>query len=500
MNHIIRKNGIPVLAYSKCDSASPISSSLVIRHNESAAQATLCLQCQTFIFQYDADNLVPGSTSLGPATVVLSQAQLNEVARHANPQMRTLSLTLKKECPLWYPLSTGNLPPQGSNASTVPLGHLARARELYILFDYNWLHRDTHSTFDRLIQHPEDFTGFPVARHYKNQYRCADWSYFKFGDAAATTEDEEPPSYAEASTKRPRHVSRENSPTPSSPPRKRALLSPFPEYVPPSPTEENTPSPEPPSYVAASSSKLLHPPGTVPQNPKASSPPAQPQLDLHALEKALSTLLPSMLPSMLSAILPHLLTATSPAPISQTSTSPTSSQCSTASQISHPAPPPALSALGISLSDHIVRKIEGQLENIYAHTLRHANYLRHEAGEEFNDAREEERLMLRIEKDDAVSDLERVADKVVEECRDRVAEVEESVLERVGWRADEVADTAVERLERLERRLERERGWLDWEKEVLRRERRQFEEERQRHRAAADGQVERDKRAGSAPA
>jgi hypothetical protein len=71
------------------------------------------------------------------------------------------------------------------------------------------------------------------------------------------------------------------------------------------------------------------------------------------------------------------------------------------------------------------------------------------------------------------------------------------------WRADEVADTAMDRLLRLEKRLERERGWLDWEKEVLRRERREFEEERERHIVSLEGplctQIERDKRAGSAP-
>lgn len=215
----IRKSGIPVLAYPDCDAA-PLSLSLMFRFNEVRATASLLLQSslfvdghddkQTFVLQYDADNLKPGKSSLGPATIPLPQHRLNEVSREGNPQIRTLSLTLKKECPVWCsPLTTLATPKPDHEAAFHQLANLAKATRLHILFDYNWLHRDHHVIFQRLVDHPEQLAGFPVWRHYSKQYRREDWSIFNTDNDNATTEDEAPvgegpPVYAESS-KRPRH-------------------------------------------------------------------------------------------------------------------------------------------------------------------------------------------------------------------------------------------------------------------------------------------------------
>lgn len=223
MTHLVRKSGIPVLAYPKHNDTSPVPLSLVIICNEHPPQATICLRsslfihgfkdAQTFILQYDADNFVPGPLSLDAALITLPQTQLKKVVRNGNPQIRTLSLALKKVCPIWCPRSSVSPTPEhGFETSFDQIVDLAKATKLDILFDYNWLHRDAHSLFHQLIEHSNKLSGFPVHKHYNKLYRCVDWSVFKIRDtdahaeADATTEDEEPPPvYAEASSKRPRH-------------------------------------------------------------------------------------------------------------------------------------------------------------------------------------------------------------------------------------------------------------------------------------------------------
>jgi hypothetical protein len=222
MTHDMRKSGIPVLAYPPCDAASPVPLFLVFKFNESRATATLLLRsslfidnfddAQTFILQYDANNLKPGAISLGPATIPLPQERLAGVSREGNPQIRTLSLTLMKVCPVWCQPSFGILKPKPDHEVAFnQFANLAKATQLHILFDYNWLHRDHHAIFHRLIDRPEQLTGFPVWRHYSKQYRRGDCSVFntegaEHADTDATTEDERtpPPVYAEGS-EQPKH-------------------------------------------------------------------------------------------------------------------------------------------------------------------------------------------------------------------------------------------------------------------------------------------------------
>jgi hypothetical protein len=212
--------GFHVLAYPNGDSTCPIPLSLVFRHNNRRAQATLCLlsslfihaceEAQIFILQYDADNMVPGAISLGPATIPLPQERLNVIAR-GNPQIRTLSLTLKKPCPVWCPPScrqTTPLPRPSCAASFAQLATLAQARELHVVFDYKQLHSAQHEGLQRLVEHADRLSGYPVAQYYRERrYACLDWRVFDVrggedgscGDDEGTTEDEEmvpPPAYA----------------------------------------------------------------------------------------------------------------------------------------------------------------------------------------------------------------------------------------------------------------------------------------------------------------
>ncbi|KAH6644877.1 hypothetical protein C7974DRAFT_29445 [Boeremia exigua] len=453
MTYDVRKGGIPALAYPRTDPALPVSLSLIIKCHDHRAQVTLCLQSavpvqgsdQTVILQYDADNIVPGAISVGPAAIPLPQDRLDALARAGNPQMRTLSLKLKKTCPVWLQ-STPLTPRPGSEAPFHQLAKLARATEVEILFDNNWLHRGVTAGFQRLVGHPEELTGFPVDQHYRQQqYKLVDWRAFNIADTrdvTATVEGELPPAYAEGSNKRPRHVA---TPTPSSPPPKRVLLSPF-AGVHASPTERDSTSPTPPNSTIPSPHfsplAALH---SVPHTPIADAvaSPTAPSSDIHtAVENALTALLPSLLPT----ILQRLLTSTpSPTP-------------SLSSQTSHAAPPPRLTALGVSLHDRLAGELSSEVAYIYNHTLSHANFLRSVADDQFAAMLEEERLA-----------LERVAEENFQEFKERCEGAAEDVEERVGWRIEELGEGLGERLEKEKEELMKGREELRLAKEELRR-------------------------------
>ena len=173
--NLVRKSGIPVLASPALDAAPQWSCSLAVKYLEARMQATISLQCslpingfddeQTFTLLYNADNLVPGNTSLKPSPTCLPQDRLRDIARQGNANWKTLSLTLKKPCPVWCPPSPGLIVPKdGSCAAFSQFVELARATEVHILFDWNWLHKDHHERFDLLVRHPEQLTGIQIGR------------------------------------------------------------------------------------------------------------------------------------------------------------------------------------------------------------------------------------------------------------------------------------------------------------------------------------------------
>ena len=497
MTHDVRKSGIPVLAYLECDAASPVSLSLILRFNEVRATASILLQSsffvdgyddkQVFVLQYDADNLKPGKSALGPATILLPQHRLDEVAREGNPQIRTLSMTLKDVCCVWCQPSLEILkskPGSGHEVVFHRFANLAKATRLHILLDYNWLHRDHHAILHRLITRPEQLTGFPVWRHYSKQYRRGDWSIFDAKDSEhvdtdTTTEDEKapPPAYSEGS-KRPRHGEphiRIGAPltanlqlvvtptTPSSPPAKRVLLSPYSVAVHTSPTEKGsiaTPSPKIlhhsggagpkfPALAALSSGPPLYIAEASPTQPRPLQAPslqlpdvAAPDIQL-VVQKTVESLLPNLLDKLMPSLLPRLLYASSPS----------MSQYSIASEMSTaPSPPTALSALGVSLGDHMTSRIEEELSRLYAQTLSHANYVRNSADAEFFEERELERLA-----------FDRMAETKFEEFKGQCEDLGEAELAHVEEKMDELGERLTERVDRLRE----ERGRLEREKEEL---------------------------------
>lgn len=206
----VGKNGFPVLAYSPSESESPWLCSLLFKSSSTRKQATLLLKSsipvhgfageQTFVFQYDADNLVSGTIALGPAAINLPQTRLDNIGRRDVRQMKTLSFRLQSSCPVWCPHFSGSIAPNlDSTSSFHQLVKLASATEVHILFDYNWLHKNVRPSFQCLLDQNLRLTGFPVAEYYAKHYKLADWTAF-----APLENAEAPPSYADASKKRPR--------------------------------------------------------------------------------------------------------------------------------------------------------------------------------------------------------------------------------------------------------------------------------------------------------
>lgn len=252
------------------------------------------------------------------------------------------------------------------------------------------------------------------------------------------------------------------TPTPISPPHKRALLSPFDAHS--SPTEKDsvaTPSPKSLRLSAQPSARHLpldpaldalhtttiEPNAVTDSNLHAAAVPHQQQ----SLEGAISSLLPGLLSSILPSLLPRLLTLQSPSPgpsldetPSQRGTPPPTLSALLAAPNapgtvpSSGAQPPRLSALGISISEHVSRTVESELSSLYSHTISHANFLRLEADAAFFDDREGERLAWQSEVESAIEEFrERLEDVGVVE----VERVEEE-LEQKGNRAVAVVDTA----------------------------------------------------------
>jgi hypothetical protein len=214
------KNGVPVMAYPAIGTCTPLSSSLVFKHNKRTAQATLSLRfsiflqgfddAQPFILQYDADNFVPGTISLSPAAIDLPPTRLVQIARSGSPQIRTLSLGLKTCCPIWCPPSKCIAPKNGCDTLFHQLATLAEATKLCIIFDYQYLRDENVALIQKLIGLPDQLSGVPL-RYRADQFRLTDVSVFKTpehvhveAESDVTTEDEQPPPYVEASNKRPR--------------------------------------------------------------------------------------------------------------------------------------------------------------------------------------------------------------------------------------------------------------------------------------------------------
>jgi hypothetical protein len=169
--HLVAKSGIPVLVYTSDDPTRRLCT-LFVRHCDTP-RTTLSLRFsipirgfdkeQNFLLIYHACNLVRGETKLDPAIIPLPQDLLQKISRAGNPQVQTLSLTLKETCPVYGPPSSGDIAPKSDlDPSFHQLVRLARALQIHILFDYHQVHEDQHGRFKCLIDDKTVWKGSPV--------------------------------------------------------------------------------------------------------------------------------------------------------------------------------------------------------------------------------------------------------------------------------------------------------------------------------------------------
>ncbi|CAI6334282.1 unnamed protein product [Periconia digitata] len=414
--NLLREGGIGALAcIATNNNAYPLlHCSFQIKHKD-GSHATFSLQhsthvhgfdeAQPFHFIYDADNLVPATTTCMTTKRDLGLTESGHIARNQVPDIRALSLNLRKPCAIICPEVPGSIAPKlGHEIPFTHLVNLAKATEVTILFDWKWLHKSQHGPFLTIVSQPETITGFPINGKNLRKRRLVDWSIF----TPVEEHDEEsinPPPYVDANRKRPRQIS--SSPSHSSPPKRI-------DYTPEgSPTEKAT-------TIATSSQQL----STIDDSPRphrahfADSTHINPQL-----EDAMKKMMQQMFPEMLAQFIDTSKSISSSPP-------PTSDRGS----IRTSAPPSPLrhlrSSLRAFLSSRTTALFEQKLTAICDNTVYDAQYMRVAADEDFISAIEEQKLDIQTRKRDALEDLQEDINTLVDEkLRDLDATVAEYMEE-----------------------------------------------------------------------
>jgi len=395
-HNVFRKGGIPALAHLSSDDASrSCPCSLVVRVDETHKQATIALRFgvpldgfdadQQISLVYDADNLVPGETRLGPARG--DPSQLDRITRRGGKNFRSLRIALRQPCTVICPSSGSLAPRDASDARFQRLAALARATRLSITFDYTWLHPDKSAQFLSLTDSSAR-TGFPRNAAAVSS-RETDWTVFSPGEPAPP---DAPPAYEHASSKRHRPAARASSMSPPrTPAAKRPQLEPTAAAAPPSPTEKAT-------TTTATPSPRLPP----------SSPPAGP-FDLQdAVETAVAKLLPEAVQAALPDVLTRMLAV--PAPLSP------------------PAPKPnPVSPLHKLILDRLTDHADELAKQVTIETLEHAADLRDVADAELEEQLDDQRLEFTALKEDGIMEMRRLCDANLQELDEHATKLIESV-------------------------------------------------------------------------
>jgi hypothetical protein len=180
--NLVRNQGVPALAYSVNDESVLYPCSLKILHADAQFVVSLGHSVsihgvddqQLITLRYEGNNLMPGQTSLENVGIALSDTSLHSIARHGQPRPRTLSLKLRAPCSVWYPHSFGNRVTSLHNGFGDILT-LARATDVRILFDINWLGKNL-ARLQGAIEGSRQLTGVPVIPQFTRLYQQADWS------------------------------------------------------------------------------------------------------------------------------------------------------------------------------------------------------------------------------------------------------------------------------------------------------------------------------------
>ncbi|EMD65957.1 hypothetical protein GGP41_010728 [Bipolaris sorokiniana] len=180
LHNLLSKEGVSALAYTADDASVPWLCLLRIVKSHTDTQLGLYLEYplprpgiddkQRVFLRYEGDNLVPGTISLTKLDISLPATLLTDLGRNGSHQTRTLSLTLKQPCSVWHRKEAPSVCPDFPK-----LLKLARARQIRIVFDTNWLGTN-YSRFQCIFNGSKEFARVPILPNFTNLYRQVEWS------------------------------------------------------------------------------------------------------------------------------------------------------------------------------------------------------------------------------------------------------------------------------------------------------------------------------------
>ncbi|EUC39903.1 hypothetical protein COCMIDRAFT_110211 [Bipolaris oryzae ATCC 44560] len=180
LHNLLSKEGVSALAYTADDASVPWLCLLRIVKSHTDTQLGLYLEYplprtgvddkQRVFLRYEGDNLVPGTISLTKLDISPAATLLTDIGRNGSHQTRSLSLTLKQPCSVWHRKDAPSVCPDFPK-----LLKLARARQVRIVFDTNWLGTN-YSRFQCIFNGSKEFTRVPVLPNFTNLYRQVEWS------------------------------------------------------------------------------------------------------------------------------------------------------------------------------------------------------------------------------------------------------------------------------------------------------------------------------------
>jgi hypothetical protein len=189
------KKGVPVVCLNS-EPSSPSCHLRIFKNRDNHNQITLALHIaatlqgaeeeQAFIVQYDGDNLQSAAIDLEPLNIRFCVG--DEIARHADPDFKTLTLCLKQPAPIWCPRDQA-ITPQANVESVNIFNHvvnLAKATTVNLVVDFKWLAPDEQSVIRHIVKGKGIFAGFSsIPKYYTRYWVRRDWTDFA---PAATSE------------------------------------------------------------------------------------------------------------------------------------------------------------------------------------------------------------------------------------------------------------------------------------------------------------------------
>ncbi|KAH9865888.1 hypothetical protein J1614_009475 [Plenodomus biglobosus] len=410
-NNMSINSGFKALAYpasNLSDHLSPCHCSLIFRCDAAANKATVLLVApvptasgtETFVLQYNADDLVSGAVSLSSGNNHIERPQLDHLLRdkdNKRSDIKTLTLSVNQPCPIWCPHPSSFAPRPGSEPCFQRLVDLSKATKIHIVFDYKFLQKRYQGIFKAFSKAAKGLTGYPVEGFLTGiGLRKATWEVFGPVDDAGA-----PPAYENLR----KRSQRANSISPSRSPKRFAPQSPTPSYT------SGTTIADSPATAKAVEAAFSKPPVLDDQIEAINA----------AVKKQLPARLEQILPSLLSDILPTLFASLPDSDLNKPGTSLESLGTSL------PKLPP-LTPLGYALLPHLTKHLADEFQEYQTHQLKQFQKLlnrlsdsaedtRAHENAEMEESREEFKTDMMLLKNDAIEELSAEVDAVFAEAR-----------------------------------------------------------------------------------